>query len=75
MMAKITDIPNVQCIAHWIANIATHIVATIPVIIPAYFIMFIFYSYSTNSSPSTLTYNRFMSVALISSTSYELGVK
>lgn len=39
MLAKITAMPNVQCIAHWIANIATHIVASTPIIAPVFFIL------------------------------------
>lgn len=39
MLAKITAMPNVQCIAHWIANIAIADVASMPVINPAYFII------------------------------------
>lgn len=39
MLAKITAMPNVQCIAHCIANIATADVASMPVINPAYFIL------------------------------------
>ena len=39
MLAKITAMPDVQCIAHWIANIATADVASTPMITPVYFIL------------------------------------